>query len=236
MGRGEEGAHGRAARLHCHGLRPGGGRGGAARLVSGSARPSHSRPRLSRAHRAHHRADRGRRLDRHHRARHRRGARRALGQAGGDRESPGRRHDHRRGSRRQVAVRRLHAFGRPRRHHGDEPGRLPQSRLPLAARLRAARAAHLDRGGRAGERGGAGQVDPRADRVRQGQSGQAQSCLWRDRDAACARIVQGHGPSRHHQHPVPGRRAGGHRRDVGRDPTSPPPMPGCSRASCARSR
>jgi tripartite-type tricarboxylate transporter receptor subunit TctC len=45
---------------------------------------------------------------------------------------------------------------------------------------------HLDPRGRAGERGAAGQIDPRADRVRQGQSGQAQSCLGWNRDVAGA--------------------------------------------------
>ena len=116
-----------------------------------------------------------------------------------DREQAGRGRDARRRLRREGRARRLHAAV-------DHAGAADhQSVSDAEAALRSVPGFHRDRdGGDGGERAGgdaepAGQIGPRADRLRQGQSGQAELLqLGRRRElASLRRAVQDDGRDRH---------------------------------------
>ena len=153
--------------------------------------------RLSGAQRQHHRAVHAGGLDRHPGADVRTGAGSKARQDGRGREPAGRRPADRRRRGRQGRARRPHAAD------GDELGDGRQSDALQEDRLRSGEGFRADRDGGAsavhpaGQSGAAGQQRRRADRLRQGQPGQAQLRLGRHRRIASSlrRAVQQ--PHRH---------------------------------------
>ena len=144
------------------------------------------------------RAVHGGQRDRHPRAHDRAEARRAVGTAGGRRESPGRgRHD-RRGPRREVAARRLHAaraFGRA----GGQPVDLSEPALRHDEGLRRGRDAR-----RPAQRARRGAVDGLQDRRRSRRGG--------EEDAGRAQLRLGRHRQRHAHQRREVQAGGGHRR------------------------
>ena len=156
-----------------------------------------------------HRADRGRRHRRHHRAPDAAEAQRSRRHHRG-REPARRRRRHRHQRSRQGAGRRLHVPGRQPRRAGDAAASAEDS-VRSVQELRAGLPCGHGAQHSGGASVGAGEIGEGADRLRQGQPGQADLCIARRRRVGShrRRAVQAARRRRHHACALQGRGAGG---------------------------